>query len=98
MVLNMARPTEFAKPANAEEVNRIEYLYHRAWEFIGTPERVPSGLFRASVRYRSLLTGQSGRLESDLQACETEHQALEFGWESARRWAREHRDDHHGCL
>ncbi|RZI56611.1 MAG: hypothetical protein EOP14_05670 [Pseudomonas sp.] len=96
--MDTARTTEAMKPANADDVDRIDYLYHRGWEFIGMPERLPSGLFQAKVHYRSLLMGQNGLLASDRQACETERQALGVGWEDAMSWAREHRDDHHGCL
>lgn len=98
MILDTDRTTEAMKPANADDVERIEYLYHRAWEFIGTPERLPSGLFQSAVHYRSLLTGRVGMLEVDMHPCKTVSLALSLGWEGASKWAREQRDDHHGSL
>ena len=68
-------------------LDRIEVFYFRSWEFIGTPEQLPTGLFRAVVHYKSLKTQRLGMLEVDTRPCATFPEALALGWKDAMAWA-----------
>ena len=88
-----SRMKTFDRKAKMDEMETLDY---QGWHFLCSGEQLPSGVFQATVRYKSPPDGQIRTLVLDPEQHDSASQALDHAKKLAMNWAHERGGDGRG--